>query len=57
MLAADDVPKLGRIYREWRARKELADRKAPMWDRWWLLAAVLLVLAAEWLVRRREGLL
>jgi len=54
---AADVARLGEIFAEWRARRELAERKTPAWDRWWLLAAIVAALGAEWLLRRREGLL
>jgi uncharacterized membrane protein len=35
---------------------EIGRRKAvPMWDRWWTLAALAAVVAAEWILRRRWG--
>jgi uncharacterized membrane protein len=35
---------------------EVGQRKAvPIWDRWWTIAALAAVLAAEWILRRRWG--
>lgn len=31
-------------------------RRSPMWDRFWLLASILAVLSAEWVLRRLRGL-
>jgi hypothetical protein len=56
-LEASDVGRLGDIVRTWQARRQLADQKESLWDRWWLLAAAIALLAAEWFLRRREGLL
>ena len=57
VLSAGDVGDLGRIVREWRTRKQLAEERDSMWDRWWVLGAVVAMLGAEWFARRREGLL
>ncbi len=57
VLAPGDIGKLGAIAREHRARTQLADEKESLWDRAWLLAAALAALGAEWVMRRREGLL
>jgi len=56
-LAAGDIAGLGDFVREWRVRKQLSDQKESLWDRWWLLTAILMALALEWFLRRREGLL
>ena len=56
-VAASDVARLPQIVREWRARRELAEDRIALWDRWALLAALVGVLGVEWFLRRREGLL
>ena len=48
------------------ARREAAAREprdggaqavwVPLWDRGWLLAAIMAALATEWTIRRRNGL-
>jgi len=57
VMTAAQVGRLGDIVRQWQARRELAEQKITLWDHWALLAAMMLVLAAEWFRRRREGLL
>ena len=57
VLAAADVPRLGEVVRQWRARRELADQKISLWDHAALLAGILAILGVEWFLRRREGLL
>jgi hypothetical protein len=57
ILAAGDVDRMGGIVRDWRVRKQLADERKSMWDTWWILAAAVALLGAEWFLRRREGLL
>lgn len=57
VLAPRDVADIGSIVHDWQARRQLAEDKQSLWDRWWLLAAGVLILAAEWFSRRREGLL
>ena len=32
-------------------------RRVAMWDRWWVLGAILLLWSATWMVRRRSGLI
>jgi hypothetical protein len=31
-------------------------RRRPLWDRWWWLGAILVLLSAEWAVRRLNGM-
>jgi hypothetical protein len=52
-----DIPNLPAIVRRWEASRQLAHRQQPLWDRWWTLTGLLALLAAEWWLRRREGLL
>jgi hypothetical protein len=30
---------------------------APLWNRWWLLAAFVACITSEWILRRRRGML
>lgn len=57
VLQLNDVARLDEIVRKWQASRLLAHRQRPLWDRWWVLAALLALLGAEWWFRRREGLL
>jgi len=57
VVRAEDVAAMDRVIRTWHVRKQLAERKDSLWDRWPVLAAILALLAAEWFVRRRGGLL
>jgi hypothetical protein len=45
------------VVKHWEAQRELSHRQQPIWDRWWLLTAMLGLLGAEWWLRRQEGLL
>ncbi len=56
-LTASDVAQMPDVLRRWEAARQLAHRQQPIWDRWWVLAGMLALLAAEWWLRRREGLL
>jgi len=57
VVKAEDVSHMPEIVRRWEAAREIAHRQHPLWDRWWLLAALLGLLGAEWWFRRKEGLL
>jgi hypothetical protein len=57
VLAGGDVARLPAIVEQWRAARQVGSRKSTLWDRWWLLGAILGALGLEWFVRRREGLL
>jgi len=57
VLTGKDVPRLGEIVKHWEAARQLAHRQRPLWDRWWLWAAMIGLLGGEWWMRRREGLL
>jgi hypothetical protein len=52
-----DIPRLGAVVKRWEARRELSHRQQPIWDRWWMLTAMLGALAGEWWLRRQKGLL
>lgn len=52
-----EVAELDRVVRQWQARQQLADQKASLWDRPWVMAIIMLALGTEWYLRRREGLL
>ncbi|TVR45151.1 MAG: hypothetical protein EA402_04975 [Planctomycetota bacterium] len=58
--ASLDLASLGRLpqlVQQWRQRQEIADRREPLWVSSWLLGLMLGLLAAEWWLRRRGGLL
>jgi hypothetical protein len=57
VINAEDVARMGEVVRRWEAARQLAHRQRPVWDRWWVLTAMLGLLGAEWWFRRREGLL
>jgi hypothetical protein len=54
---ASDIARLPEIVRRWDAARQLAHRQRPVWDRWWVIAAMVALLGAEWWLRRRDGLL
>lgn len=56
-LAANDVAHMDDVVRRWQAARQLSHQQTTLWDRWWLLAALLGVMGAEWYLRRQEGLL
>jgi hypothetical protein len=56
-LSDGDVARMPDIVRNWEMSRQLAHRQQPVWDRGWILAALALLLGAEWWLRRREGLL
>lgn len=53
----EEVARLPRITKQWHYQRQLAYTHTILWDRWWLLALGLLLLGAEWFLRRRSGLL
>ena len=57
VIGATDVARMPGIVNRWEAARELSHRQQSVWDRWWLMAAILGMLGAEWWLRRREGLL
>lgn len=57
VVTASDVPRMAEVVKRWEAARQLAHRQRPLWDRWWVLAAFVALLGAEWWLRRREGLL
>lgn len=57
VVSATDVPRMGEVVKRWEAARQLAHRQRPLWDRGWVLAALVGLLGAEWWLRRREGLL
>jgi hypothetical protein len=57
VLSASEVARLPAIVRRWEAARQLAHRQRPVWDRWWVIAGMLVLLGAEWWLRRRQGLL
>ena len=57
VLNANDVARLPEIVRHWDAARELSQQRHSLWDRWWVMAGIFALLAAEWWLRRREGLL
>jgi hypothetical protein len=56
-VGANEVARLPEVVRRWEAARQLAHRQQPVWDRWWVLAGLLILLGLEWWLRRREGLL
>jgi len=54
---ADDIAHLPEIIKRWQLARDISHRQQPVWDRWWLLAGVIGLLATEWWFRRKEGLL
>ena len=56
-VTANDIPRMPEVVRRWEAARQLAHRQRPVWDRWWVMAAMVALLGAEWWLRRREGLL
>ena len=57
VVTADDIARFPELVRRWEAARQLAHHQRPVWDRWWVLAAMVSLLGAEWWLRRREGLL
>jgi hypothetical protein len=57
VVGAGEVARLPEVVRRWEAGRQLAHRQRPVWDRWWVLTAMVGLLGAEWWFRRREGLL
>jgi len=57
VLNASDVARMPEVVRKWEAARQLAHRQRPVWDRWWVMAAMIALLGVEWWLRRREGLL
>jgi hypothetical protein len=57
VLTASDVARLPEIVRRWDAARELTQRRHSLWDRWWLMTGMFVLLGAEWWLRRRDGLL
>ena len=57
VIKAEDVARMPEVVRRWEASREISHRQQPVWDRWWFLAAVVVLLGVEWWFRRREGLL
>jgi hypothetical protein len=57
VLAGGDVARLPEIVRHWQAARELSQQRHSLWDRGWVMAAIFALLAVEWWLRRREGLL
>lgn len=56
-IKAEEVPRLPEIVRRWEAARQISHRQQPLWDRWWLMAGLLVLLGVEWWFRRKEGLL
>jgi hypothetical protein len=57
VLGANDVARMPEIVKRWEAARELSHQEQSVWDRGWILAAIFVLLGAEWWLRRREGLL
>ena len=57
VIKAEDVARMPEIVRRWEVARQIAHRQQPIWDRWWLLMALVALLGTEWWLRRREGLL
>ncbi len=57
VVGANDMARMPEIVKRWEAARELSHREQSVWDRGWILAAILGLLGAEWWWRRREGLL
>ena len=54
---ANDVARMPEMVKRWEAARELSHRQQTVWDRWWIMTAMLCLFGAEWWLRRREGLL
>ncbi len=57
VIGGENLSRLGSMVQRWDAERRLADARHPLWNQPWWLAVLVLLLGAEWLVRRREGLL
>ncbi len=57
VVSGEDVARMPEVVRRWEAARQIAHRQRPVWDRGGLLAALLVLLGAEWWLRRKEGLL
>ncbi|HWQ93076.1 MAG TPA: hypothetical protein VN673_15485, partial [Clostridia bacterium] len=57
VLKTQDLAKLPQIVRQWETARELGHHQNPIWDRWYILAALVGLFGAEWWFRRKEGLL
>jgi hypothetical protein len=57
VVKADEIAHLPEIVRRWETARQIAHHQQPIWDRWWLLGALVGLLGAEWWLRRQEGLL
>ena len=55
-LTAGDIGKLDTLFKIWQSSSMPADQAAPLWNHWLVLFLLITLLAAEWLLRRREGL-
>lgn len=57
VLSQSDIAKLPRIIRDWKEQRQLSTEKNTLWDRWWILLLIIMILGWELYLRRREGLL
>jgi len=56
-LTPQDIGRLPEIFQKWQHLRRLADEPRTIWDKWWILLAVVGLLGGEWYLRRREDLL
>ena len=57
VVSTEELGQMPRVLQRWEASRQLAHRREPIWDKWWVLGCMLGLLGIEWWQRRREGLL
>ena len=57
VVSTEELAQMPRVLQRWDASRQLAHRREPIWDKWWVLGCMLGLLGIEWWQRRREGLL
>ena len=57
VVSTEELGQMLRVLQRWEASRQLAHRREPIWDKWWVLGCMLGLLGIEWWQRRREGLL
>lgn len=55
-IIGSDIGQLDRIFQQWQSSSMMADQAEPLWNNWIVFFLLILFLACEWFLRRREGL-